>query len=68
MVIFLGALTVAAGGQSLTFVYAPATHLVSSSAAAAVTDALGAVYSSASTTFGLWSPDSADVSVTVAGA
>jgi pullulanase len=61
------ALTVAAGGQSLTFVYDPATHLVSSSAAAAATDALGAVYSSASTTFGLWSPDSADVSVTVAG-
>jgi len=56
------ALTVPAGGQNLTFVYDPTTHVVTSSA-----DSLGAVYSPASTTFGLWSPDSADVSVTVGG-
>jgi pullulanase len=40
---------------------------VITAAAAASTDALGAVYTVASTTFGIWSPDSADVAVTVAG-
>src|SRR5258708_4274865 len=51
-----------------TVLTAAALLVVVPHAFAATSTDLGAVYSPASTTFGLWSPDSSSVTVTVGGA
>lgn len=63
--------TVPAAGATTTFSYNQATHLmtvVSTAGATAPLDTLGALYTSTATTFRIWSPDSANVSVSVGGA
>ncbi|MFJ4806623.1 pullulanase X25 domain-containing protein [Streptomyces murinus] len=63
--------TVPADGARTTFSFNSATHLmtvVSNQGATAPLNTLGALYTSAATTFRIWSPDSSNVSVTVGGA
>lgn len=63
--------TVPAGGATTTFSYNAATHLmtvVSTAGATAPLDTLGALYTPTATTFRIWSPDSANVAVSVGGA
>ncbi|GJF31474.1 type I pullulanase [Kitasatospora sp. NE20-6] len=59
-------ITVPSGGRAVTFVYDPATHVVSDDVSA-VPGSLGALYTPTATTFRIWSPDSSDVKVTVGG-
>ncbi|MFG2820887.1 alpha-amylase family glycosyl hydrolase [Kitasatospora sp. NPDC048365] len=61
--------TVPAGGATTTFTYSSASHLltVQSSVGGTVANTLGALYTPTATTFRIWSPDSANVSVAVGG-
>lgn len=62
--------TVPVNGATTTFSYNVATHLitaVSTAGATAPLDTLGALYTSTATTFRIWSPDSANVAVSVGG-
>ncbi|MGF1430930.1 alpha-amylase family glycosyl hydrolase [Kitasatospora sp. LaBMicrA B282] len=62
--------TVPADGATTTFSYNAATHLttvVSGNGPTAPLDTLGALYTATATTFRIWSPDSADVTVGIGG-
>ncbi|MBF9069373.1 pullulanase [Streptacidiphilus sp. NEAU-YB345] len=62
--------TVPANGDTTTFSYNESTHLltvVSNAGGTAPLDTLGALYTSAATTFRIWSPDSSNVTLSVGG-